>query len=145
MCIRDSYTLAPGESVRIVIAEAASGLSREANSAIGRAYKNSGANDSAPIIYEVHGQAHTMTKNEWVFTSRDSLFQTFRRAIANFASEYTIPRAPAPPSIFEVDGGGDRIRLTWSPNETESLPESWEIYRAQGLSLIHISEPTRPY
>ncbi len=136
------YTIAPGESVRIVIAEAASGLSREANSAIGRAYKNSGANDSAPIIYEVHGQAHTMTKNEWVFTSRDSLFQTFRRAIANYASEYTIPRAPAPPSIFEVDGGGDRIRLTWSPNETESLPENWEIYRAQGrydstYTLVH--------
>ncbi len=136
------YTLAPGESVRIVMAEAASGLSREANSAIGRAYKNSGANDSAPIIYEVHGQAHTMTKNEWVFTSRDSLFQTFRRAIANYASEYTIPRAPAPPNIFEVDGGGDRIRLTWSPHETESLPESWEIYRAQGrydstYTLVH--------
>ncbi|MXW14814.1 MAG: hypothetical protein F4120_10120 [Rhodothermaceae bacterium] len=136
------YTLAPGERIRIVMAEAASGLSREANSVIGRAYKESVADDSAPITYEVHGQSHTMTKNEWVFTSRDSLFQTFRRAIANYASGYTIPRAPAPPSIFEVDGGGDRIRLTWSPHETESLPEGWEIYRAQGrydstYTLVH--------
>ena len=136
------YTLAPGESVRIVIAEAAAGLSREANNAIGRAYKESGANDSAPITLEVHGQTHTMTKNEWVFTGRDSLFQTFRRAIANYASEYKIPRAPAPPSEFKVDGGGDRIRLTWSPHASEPLPEQWDIYRAQGrfdstYTLVH--------
>ena len=126
------YTLAPGESVRIVIAEAAAGLSREANMAVGRAYKESGANDSSPITYEFGGQSHTMTKNEWVFTSRDSLFQTFRRALSNYESGYTIPRAPAPPSAFEVDGGGDRIRLTWSPHATEPLPQGWEIYRAQG-------------
>lgn len=136
------YTLAPGESVRIVVAEAAAGLSREANKAIGRAYKESGANDSAPITFEVHGQSHTMTKNEWVFTSRDSLFQTFRRAIANYESGYTIPRAPAPPSILEVNGGGDRIRLIWSTHASESLPDSWEIYRAQGrydstYTLVH--------
>jgi len=136
------YTMAPGESIRIVIAEAAAGLSRDANSAIGRAYKESGANDSTPITLTVGGQSHTMTKNEWVFTSRDSLFQTFRRAIANYQSGYGIPRAPAPPSVFEVDGGGDRILLTWAPHATEPLPESWEVYRAQGqfdstYTLVH--------
>ena len=136
------YTLAPGESVRILLAEGAAGLSREANLAIGRAYKESGANDEALITYEVHGQPHTMTKNEWVFTSRDSLFQMFRRAVANHASSFAIPRAPAPPSIFEVTGGGDRIGLSWRPYETEALPESWEIYRAQGrydstYTLVH--------
>lgn len=136
------YTLAPGESIRIVLAEAAAGLSREANSAIGRAYKESGANDGAPITYDVHGRTHSMTKNEWVFTGRDSLFQTFRRAIANYASDYSIPRAPAPPNIFEVNGGGDRIQLIWSPHSTEPLPDSWEIYRAQGrydstYTLVH--------
>ncbi len=136
------YTIAPGESIRIVIAEASAGLSREANSVIGRAYKESGANDSAPITYAFGGQTHTMTKNEWVFTSRDSLFQTFRRAIANYESGYTIPRAPAPPSVFEVDGGGDRILLSWSPHATEPLPDHWEIYRAQGqfdstYTLVH--------
>jgi len=136
------YTMAPGESIRIVIAEAAAGLSREANIAVGRAYRESGANDNAPITLNVGGQSHTMTKNEWVFTSRDSLFQTFRRAIANYESDYTIPQAPAPPSVFEVDGGGDRILLTWSPHSTEPLPESWEIYRAQGrfdstYTLVH--------
>ena len=140
------YTMAPGESIRIVIAEAAAGLSREANIAIGKAYNESGANDSAPITFSVGGQSHTMTKNEWVFTSRDSLFQTFRRAIANYESGYTIPQAPAPPNVFEVDGGGDRILLTWSPHSTEPLPESWEIYRAQGrydstYTLVHTAPP----
>ncbi|MXZ05465.1 MAG: hypothetical protein F4Y90_08270, partial [Rhodothermaceae bacterium] len=136
------YTLAPGESIRIVVAEGAAGLSREANMAIGRAYKESSANDSSPITLDVHGQTHSMTKNEWVFTGRDSLFQMFRRAIANFESGYAIPRGPAPPSVFEVDGGGDRILLTWSPHATEPLPDSWEIYRAQGrfdstYTLVH--------
>lgn len=136
------YTLAPGESIRIVVAEGAAGLSREANMAIGRAYKESSANDSSPITLDVHGQTHSMTKNEWVFTGRDSLFQMFRRAIANFESGYAIPRGPAPPAVFEVDGGGDRILLTWSPHATEPLPDSWEVYRAQGrfdstYTLVH--------
>jgi len=138
------YTLAPGESIRIVLAEGAAGLSREANEAIGRAYKEADANDDAPISYTVHGRTHTLTKNEWVFTSRDSLFQMFRRALANYASGYSIPRAPVPPAAFEVTGGGDRIGLSWQPHATEPLPESWEIYRARGrydstYTLVHIA------
>ena len=136
------YTLGPGESVRIVIAEGAAGLSREANIAIGRAYKESGANDDLAISYEVDGSVHSMTKNEWVFASRDSLFRMFRRAQANFNSGYAIPRPPAPPAQFEVNGGGDRIALSWQPYASEPLPDSWEIYRARGrfdstYTLIH--------
>ncbi|MFV1981564.1 MAG: hypothetical protein ACC655_10455, partial [Rhodothermia bacterium] len=122
------YTLGPGESVRIVIAEAVSGLSREANIAVGKAYKESGANDAIAISYN----GSSMTKNEWVFTSRDSLFQTFRRAIANFESGYKIPPAPAPPSFLEVNGGGDRISLLWDSYPEEPLPDRWEVYRARG-------------
>ncbi|ARA94122.1 hypothetical protein AWN76_013815 [Rhodothermaceae bacterium RA] len=122
------YTLAPGESVTIVIAEAAAGLSREANEAIGRAYKLSGANDDALIEYA--GQS--MTKNEWVFTGRDSLLQTFRRAMANYASGYAVPRPPAPPSTFLVNSGGDRIALEWDYPAEEPTPDRFEIYRASG-------------
>ena len=125
-----------------MLAEGAAGLSREANEAIGRAFKEADADDDASIAYEVHGQTHTKTKNEWVFTSRDSLFQMFRRAQANYESGYGIPRAPAPPAAFEVTGGGDRIGLTWQPHATEPLPDSWEIYRARGrydstYTLVH--------
>lgn len=136
------YTLGPGESFRFVIAEAAAGLSREANESLGQQWKASGANPDASLTYTVGGTSHTMTKNEWVFTSRDSLFQTFARAKANFDSGYEdLPRAPMPPSIFNVDGGGDRIQLTWDVYP-DADHDGFEIYRARGrydstYTLIH--------
>lgn len=136
------YTLGPGESIKIVIAEAAAGLSREANIEIGKAYKESGANNNLAISRTIDGQQVSMTKNEWVFTGRDSLFQTFRRAIANYESGYAAPRQPEAPASFEVNSGGDRITLSWTPAAGAPLPAQWEIYRAQSqydstYSLIH--------
>ena len=136
------YTLAPGESVRFVVAEGAAGLSREANSAIGRAFRDAGNNASAGLTYK----GETKTKNEWVFTSRDSLFQTFRRAIANYDADYAIPEPPAPPLTFDVAGGGDRIVLTWQANPDGPQPDRWEIYRTQSqrdssYTLIHTAGP----
>ena len=124
------YRLAPGESVRIVTAEAAAGLSREANTAIGRAYRNSGNNDAAPIAYTVGGQTVSKTKNEWVFTSRDSLFQTFDRAIANYESGFAIPQGPRSPKTFTVRSGGDRIALEWEPYADAPPFDGWEVWRA---------------
>jgi hypothetical protein len=140
------YTLAPGESVRIVTAEGAAGLSREANTALGRAFKAAGAASDAPLTFEVHGQPHTMTKNEWVFTSRDSLFQTFHRAIANYESGFAVPRPPAPPATFTVSSGGDRITLDWETHAGEPPPDRFEIYRARArfdstYTLIHTAGP----
>lgn len=122
------YTVAPGESFRIVVAEAADGLSREANRVLGLQFKESGADAGAPLTY----QGETMTKNEWVFTGRDSLFQTFSRALANYRSGYAIPEAPRPPSSFEVTSGGDRIALSWEYPENAPSPGGFEIWRAQG-------------
>jgi hypothetical protein len=140
------YTLAPGESVRVVVAEGAAGLSREANLALGRQFKAANGSGTAPLTYAVRGQSHTMTKNEWVFTSRDSLFQTFRRAIANHESGYAIPEAPAPPASFAVRSGGDRITLEWEPHAAEPLPAAWEVYRARArvdssYTLVHTAGP----
>ena len=120
------YTLAPGQSVKVVLAYGAAGLSREMNEAVGRAYKAARASDTAPLT--VNGV--TKTKNEWVFTGRDSLFQTFRRAIANYASNYAIPRAPLPPSELNVTSGGDKVLVEWSTFPSES-PDAWEVYRAR--------------
>ena len=126
------YTLGPGESVRIVTVEAAAGLSRDANEKIGRQYLLAGSNrDQAQLTYEVDGQTHSMTKNEWVLTSRDSLFQTFRRAIANYESDWNIPSPPAPPALFEVFSRGGGIELSWLPQSDEPLPDNWEIYRSR--------------
>jgi hypothetical protein len=140
------YTLGPGESVRIVVAEGAAGLSREANIAIGRAFRAANADRDAALTHTVHGQTHTMTKNEWVFTSRDSLFQTFHRAIANYESGFAIPRPPAPPATFTVSSGGDRISIEWETHPGEPAPDRFEIYRARArfdstYTLLHTASP----
>ncbi len=113
------YTLKPGESIRIVLAEAASGLSRDKCIEIGRQFKQK--------------QISAKVKNEWIMTGRDSLFQTFRRALYNYEMNYDIPKPPLPPYAFYVNGGGDRISLTWElyPDGERGLT-GFEIYRARG-------------
>ncbi len=132
------YTLAPGESVRFVVAEGASGLSRAAASSIGRQFKDSGNDTSAGLTYG----GETMTKNEWVFTSRDSLFQTFRRALANYDAGFAIPRAPAPPTSFSVSGEAGVVRLAWTASPGAA---AYEVYRTAGRydstsALVHRAE-----
>lgn len=146
------YTLDPGESVRIVIAEGAAGLSTEARVQIGQAFKatanggDRGATDAfAPIQYDANGDGEIdpneeeMGKNEWVMTGRDSLFQTFERALAHFdaasngegeLTSYAIPQAPDPPSRFEVTSGVDQIQLSW--DHDGNPPNGFEVYRARG-------------
>ena len=112
------YTLAPGESVRIVWAEAASGISREEQVRTGRMYKRKQINDE--------------TKDRVVMQGRDSLFQTFRRAIDNYQSGFTLPMPPHPPLTFDVNSGGDKISLLWTVDPSDPTPISgFRIYRAQ--------------
>lgn len=129
------YTLAPGESVRIVIAEASAGISRDVAEGVGRQFKEivkSNGDQYQDISYVVNGQVETMTKNEWVFTSRDSLFQTFERAIANYNSDFNIPESPLPPSILSVISAGDGINLEWEFDGNEADIEGFRVYRASG-------------
>lgn len=125
------YTMLPGESIRLVIAEGVAGLSEKAKLAIGRAYKFSRANDFQLIPYQVNGKIVSKTKNQWALTSKDSLFQMFERARANYNSGLNIPRPPSPPKTFTVSSDTDRIVLTWQtyPGAAQT---GWEIYRAEG-------------
>ena len=123
------YTLNHGESVHIIVAEAAAGLSREACISIGEAFKQSGGSTSALIQY----RGTSKTKNEWVYTGRDSLFQTFRHAIANVQSGYTIPHPPLPPKQFSVSSAAGSVLLTWELYTNSTFPMTgFEIYRAEG-------------
>jgi hypothetical protein len=120
------YTIGPGESVKIVVAEGVSGLGREAAINIGKQYKDSDADDNMTIVY----MGEEMTKNQWVMTGRDSLFQTFERAIANYNNGYAIPRAPLPPRSFDVNKVDETFQLQWSVFENASEDISgFEIYR----------------
>ncbi|KAA3609878.1 MAG: fibronectin [Calditrichaeota bacterium] len=122
------YTLAPGDSIHIVIAEGVSGLSRDKCYSIGDEWLNGG-----PLIKPDGSTAANADefKNAWVFTGRDSLFKTFNNAITTFENGLNVPSPPPPPEKFEVNSGGDRISLSWSAN-AESSPgfSGYKIYRA---------------
>lgn len=114
------YTLAPGESVRIVVAEGAAGMSRPEQIRVGRLYKN--------------GQLTAYQKNtEVINQGRDSLFNTFRNAITAFQNDWNLPATPRPPATFDVNSGGDRISLSWTLDATDPNPPSnFRIYRTLG-------------
>jgi len=124
------YTLAPGQSVHVVQAEAAAGLSREACVEIGKQFKVNNGNTATLISYK----GVSKTKNDWVYAGRDSLFLAFNRAIANYNSKYAIAQPPLPPKNFTVTSGGDRIILSWSVYGTGPAATGFEIYRALGRS-----------
>lgn len=113
------YTLKPGESVRIVVAEAMNSIGRKLQVDTGIKYKK--------------GQITAAQKNAVVFQGRDSLFLTFKRATEAFNAGWNIPQPPQPPTSFEVNSGGDRVSLKWDVNPSDPNPAtSFRIYRALG-------------
>jgi hypothetical protein len=111
------YTLAPGQTIHIVCAEGASGLSREACLSVGKAFKTKAITTKAKI--------------DSVLTGRDSLFQTFRRAIANYNSGYNIPQSPLPPKTFNAQSAGDGVDLSWDVYGGDPLLQGFRVYRAR--------------
>jgi hypothetical protein len=129
------YTLSAGQKIHLVIAEGAAGLSREACIAIGRGYKyGGGGSPGVDITYNDGSRVSgTKKKNDWVYTSRDSLFLTFNRAIANYNSGYAISQPPLPPKNFTITSAGDRIGLSWEKYGTGGpAVTGYQIYRALG-------------
>lgn len=112
------YTIGPGESIRIVIAEGVSGISKELANETGRRFKR--------------GDLSSLQKNQIVFQGRDSLMQTFRRAKDNFDSDFAITQAPNAPLSFDVNGGGDGIYMEWSYDAAaQANITGFEVYRAE--------------
>ena len=113
------YTIAPGEDVRIVMVEAVAALDREKCISVGRKFKA--------------GTITAKAKNDSVLTGRDSLFQTVRRALANFKSGYALPPVPDPPQSFTVTSAGDKIALAWTvANAADPNLKGFRIYRTIG-------------
>ncbi|MEA2078097.1 MAG: fibronectin [Candidatus Marinimicrobia bacterium] len=125
------YDLEIGESVRIVLIEAVSGLDRQNCVKVGEnwlASKNLILPDGSTTT------DRDEYKNEWFYTGRDSLFQTFKRARAAFRNDLVITEPPLPPSTFRINSEGDNIHLSWvdSPSEIDVNFGGYKIYRAMG-------------
>lgn len=131
------YTLAPEESFTVVTVKGADGLAKKASYEIGNAFKKAWqeGDEWKEIGFDANGDGtitadETMSKQHWVMTARDSLFQTFERATANYESGYDIPKPPMPPKEFRVTSGVDKIDLSWELQDGAN-PEGFEIYRGR--------------
>jgi hypothetical protein len=122
------YTLSLGDSITLIIAEGAAGISREKAIEWGREYKReflaAGGNTT------LQGEAN-LKKNQRVLTGKDSLMQTWRRATANFESGYDIVEPPLPPSVFDVTSGGDRVSLSWDVYGSDPNLRGFQVWRAR--------------
>jgi len=124
------YTLAPGDSIKIVMAEAVDGLDTEEATVIGRRFKQKGEDVEAPITF----RGKTMGKNDWWYTGRDSLMQTYQRAQMHYYEGLgSIPEPPIPPRSFTVTSGVNEINIEWTPGSIS--PEQWELYRSESFVI----------
>jgi len=137
-CSYGPFDLQPGDSVKIVEVEAVNGISRTKCEEIGRrwlrAYKNSA--DTGPFTLPNGTTTNNKDeyKNKWFYTGMDSILLTVSRAKRCYDLQYQIPQPPLPPPKFEVNSGGDRISLSWSPSPSESEAGfvGYKIFRAIG-------------
>ena len=124
------YDIPFGGTVDIVVADGVNGLGMKAKYDIGKLYKATGTPPDESAMLEYNGTS--MTKNQWALTAKDSLFQTFDRALANHAAGYSIPQPPYPPESFAVTSGTDKITLSWVPMSGGPDRAGWHVYRAKG-------------
>jgi hypothetical protein len=139
------YDLAYGDSIHIVLAEGAAGISRAKNREVGGNWFQHYAGTGTPSLVMPNGSVApnaTEYKKAWVKTCEDSLIKTFRNAIRNYKNIYNIPQPPPPPDQFVVTSGTVFIRLDWSDNAT-SWPyfDGYVIYRSKD----HIMSPESVY
>ncbi len=109
------YTVAYGDSVKIILVQGSSGLSRDESIRIGKLFMD--------------GEISVSQKNTDVLTGADSLRQTFIRASDAFSNNWNIPQAPYPPKTFSVNSRGGKIDLEWTVNNEGPAATGFEIYR----------------
>ena len=134
------YTLVPGDSIHIVLAEGVAGIDRAKNRAVGAnwlAYYNK---TGTPTLVMPDGSTstdYTAYKRAWVQTGIDSIMKAFQMATDLYKASYQTPPAPPAPLFFTVNSGGDRITLTWEDNAPKEYTDfdGYEIYRSVGNVL----------
>ena len=147
------YEMGPGACIRIVESEGIAGLSFDAATKIGQAFKNGGidrdtdiiaydansdgAIDPTPFDYDqVFVGTEAQTKDQWFLSARDSLFQAFYRArdlheASRQMNVYPVPEPPRPPTRFSLRSQSRHIDLDWSPAPDGPAVSHWELYRTE--------------
>lgn len=111
------YTIPFGKSIRIVLAEGASGIDRDACISVGSDYKS--------------GKITATVKNQKFLTGKDSLIKTWSMATKNFKSNGdSVIAPPKPPKEVNIVSKGDMISLSWSPFAGEPTNLKYRVYRA---------------
>ncbi|MCB9248876.1 MAG: hypothetical protein H6613_10215 [Ignavibacteriales bacterium] len=110
------YQIPYGDSIKIILVEAAAGLSREEAIRVGKLYKD--------------GAISATEKNEYVLQGKDSLHQTFKRVVDLYNNNWELPEAPMPPKNLEVFSRGGRIELFWDIYDAGIAPQGFELYRS---------------
>lgn len=140
------YDIPHGESVKIVLCEGVSGLSREKAIEIGKkwykAYNNNTVDLTLPGPTQypeyrtqepIAADAAEMDvfKNMWVYTGKDSIIKTLINAKENYDSDFGIIMPPPPPESFEIAPQPDKIAIEWADNPEEDPDfEGYRLYRA---------------
>ena len=147
------YEMGPGECINIVESEGIAGLSFDAATRIGRAFKRGGNDRNTLVIeYDANGDGQidttpfdydnvfvgteTQTKDQWFMSARDSLFQTFYRARNLYEASqgmtvYPVAEPPRPPTSFSLWGRPRHIDLEWTPPSDGPAINHWELYRTE--------------
>ncbi|NQT27177.1 hypothetical protein HQ585_17615 [candidate division KSB1 bacterium] len=125
------WDLAPGDSIKIVLAEGVSGIDRALSLQVGQNWIDGITGADAPMPDGSPSSDPDAYKEAWVKTGVDSIIKTLQHARYNFANNYDIPQPPPPPEAFQVESGGDRIFLSWADNATSDAHfNGYEVYRA---------------
>jgi hypothetical protein len=130
------YTLQAGDSIRIVFAEGANGISWEKCREVGVKWFAYYTGSGSPALTMPDGSlstSYTEYTRAWVETGKDSIMQVLHNAVANYQGGYIIPQAPPAPSRFTVTSGGNKIHLSWADNAA-SAPHfnGYVVYRSPG-------------
>ena len=137
------FTLAPGDSFRIVWATVMGSMTPQEAWKIGKEWKDGSCSWNGPDDLGKYYPAfkkypdlaptkNDQAKDRWVLTGRDSIFANAWAAQWNVRHNYMVPIPPPPPSIT-VKSLPNEIKISWdTESETVSNFAGYKVYRATG-------------
>ena len=151
------YTLAPGDSFKVVWAQVGGMISSEKGWEIGNQWADDNVTpppgmvynadrtlcvDNLTPIYDLYPELYAAdamasaesnwAKDCWVYTGKDSLFQNVAAAQWAYDNNYIVPEAPPAPSLKVTSTPGE-ITVEWG-NQAEGASDlaGYRVYRAAG-------------